>query len=176
MIIYENNKLDFFENIRQNKISEIITKNMLERGMRNPSYSEINSWINSLNYVKNLLETDSIANDCYVAIEYKIPFSAKRIDFIICGKDTNNKNNIIIIELKQWTDVKKSTKNDYVITYTGGNTREVQHPSYQAKTYQYLLESFNSSIDDHKIKCNSFAYLHNANKEKNLFLTDLVFF
>ena len=176
MIIYENNKINFFENVRQNKIVDIIKQNMLSKGMISPSNSEINSWINSLNHMKNLLETNQIANDCHVAIEYKIPFSQKRIDFMICGQDNNFKKNVIIIELKQWTDVKISNKSDYVITYTGGNNREVQHPSYQAKTYQYLLESFNSSISDYEIKCNSFAYLHNANKEKNINLINLNLF
>jgi hypothetical protein len=36
-----------------------------------------------------------------VSIEYQLPLSSKRVDFIIAGRDSNNKQNAIIIELKQ---------------------------------------------------------------------------
>ena len=37
-----------------------------------------------------------------MAIEYQIPLTAKRIDFIISGLNAKKKEQIIIIELKQW--------------------------------------------------------------------------
>lgn len=47
--------------------------------------SEINSWTNSLQYMERVLADTAIPEDSGVAIEYHIPRSSKRIDFILTG-------------------------------------------------------------------------------------------
>ena len=37
-----------------------------------------------------------------VMLEYQLPLSSKRLDCIICGKDSAETDNAVIIELKQW--------------------------------------------------------------------------
>ncbi|MGL5438356.1 MAG: DUF2075 domain-containing protein [Metamycoplasmataceae bacterium] len=176
MIIYENSKNDFISDVRKNLIVTNIKNSLLEKGLNINNQREIQSWHNSLQFVGNILDDIRIANDCQIAIEYKIPFTSNRIDLIICGKNDHEQNNVLIIELKQWSKVEISERGDYVKTWTGGGNREVLHPSFQAKTYKYLLESFNSAIELEKIKCNAVAYLHNAEKKINIDLVNLTIF
>ena len=51
--------------------------------------------------MKDVLDTPLFSDDCQVAIEYNIPQTSKRVDFMILGKDANDKDNIVIVELKQ---------------------------------------------------------------------------
>lgn len=97
-----------------------------------------------------------------VAIEYIIPQSQKRIDFILSGKDEKQNNQAVVIELKQWNTAEKvEGKENVVRTVLGGSKREVTHPSYQAWSYCYLLENYNSEVQDNNINFHPCAYLHN---------------
>ena len=83
-------------------------------------------------FMSNILEDEDIPDDTGVAIEYRIPQTSKRIDLIITGSDENKKSTVVIVELKQWSDAKLTSKDAIVKTYLGGGEREVNHPSYQA--------------------------------------------
>ena len=176
MIIYNANKNEFFDHVKRNQIANIIKDNFIEKGISGGSENEISSWYNSLNFMKNILDTEQIPNDIHVAIEYKIPFSSKRIDFLITGRDVNDKKSIIVIELKQWQKVEITSKEDMVLTYINKTNREVLHPSYQALQYKYLLNSFNEELNQGRIKCFSCSYLHNMHKEKNFNLVNISIF
>lgn len=53
-------------------------------------------------HMYKVINTPEIPDSSSIAIEYQIPLTSKRIDFIISGVDDNRHSNIIIIELKQW--------------------------------------------------------------------------
>lgn len=55
-----------------------------------------------------VINTPNIPDTSIIAIEYQIPLTSKRIDFIISKTDDNMRSNIVIIELKQWEQVKLS--------------------------------------------------------------------
>ncbi len=75
-----------------------------------------------------------------VAIEYIVPNTQKRVDFIITGLDQQDKEHVVIVELKQWGEAFKVTDKDNIVsTYLGGGIREVTHPSYQAWSYCIVL-------------------------------------
>jgi len=114
-----------------------------------------------MQYMSNALEDTNIPNDTGVAIEYKIPQTAKRIDIILTGINEQNKSTAVIVELKQWSDAQLTDKDAIVKTYLGGGEREVNHPSYQAYTYAALLEDFNEAVQEQGIKLKPCAYLHN---------------
>lgn len=80
MIIYDNTKSAFNNDVISNQIINKIYEAMRSKGF-GASPSEINSWNNSMNFMRNILDTDKIPNDCQIALEYTIPFSRKRIDF-----------------------------------------------------------------------------------------------
>jgi hypothetical protein len=54
-------------------LSDKILKKFRDNNISGWSLSEINSWQNSYNFMKNVLEDANIYNDVKVAIEYQIP-------------------------------------------------------------------------------------------------------
>ncbi|MGU3473591.1 hypothetical protein ACLBWT_20870 [Paenibacillus sp. D51F] len=85
-------------------------------------------------------------------IEYKIPSTSKRIDFVIAGRDQEDKKNFIIIKLKQWESAEASTKEDIVKTYINGSVRETTHPSYQAWSYRQFMYDMNEIVYKSEMK------------------------
>ena len=53
-------------------------------------------------YMQNTLDDDDVYDECSLAIEYQILPTFKRIDFFIVETDTDNSNNAVVVELKQW--------------------------------------------------------------------------
>lgn len=163
MIVYKSNKKDFLkdasnsiEDIISNKVQEALNIHTKKDG------SEYNSWRNSLgNAMYHVMNTDKIPDDAGVAIEYSIQRTKNRVDFIITGKNENGNDNLIIIELKQWTDVQMVDKDAMVKTFFKQGYKEVIHPSYQAWSYASLLFDFNEVVYKENIGLSPCAYLHN---------------
>ena len=63
-------------------------------------------------YMSNVINDSNIPDDAGIAIEYKIPQTSKRIDFIITGGNGENKKVAVIVELKQWSDGVSLTEKD----------------------------------------------------------------
>lgn len=144
-----------------NDIGNIIYDAYRSATGRNTGKSEIDSWINSLQYMDRVLNDDEIPHDAGVAIEYHLPQSSKRIDFILTGIDHNRRESAILIELKQWQQVQMTDKDAIVITQFKRGARETPHPSYQAWSYKRLLEDFNQTVQEEDIQLYPCAYLHN---------------
>ena len=107
-----------------------------------------------------VLNDRDIPADCGISIEYHIPQTGKMIDFIISGTD-GSRENVIIIELKQWSEAKLTAKDAVVETRYQGRFVSTNHPSYQAWSYAALLQSFNATIEEESIFLHPCAYLHN---------------
>ena len=61
-----------------------------------------------------------IPDNAGVAIEYNIPQTSKRVDFIISGYDAKGSPNAVVIELKQWEEIEKVDGPDALVnTFTG---------------------------------------------------------
>lgn len=135
---------------------------------RSTGLSELNSWRNSLKEMYITLNDSNIPSDVGVAIEYNIPQTSKRVDFLISGYDENNKGNVIIVELKQWEKLQAIEGQDAIVeTYTGGANRRVVHPSYQAWSYAALIKDYNEYVQDAEIELHPCAYLHNYPRTEN---------
>ncbi len=102
MIVYKSTKQGFSNDVVTNKIETAIYDIFQKKLRRKTTISELNSWKNSMMYMHNVLEDKEIPNDCGVMIEYQIPQTSKRIDFILTGKDESDTDHALIIELKQW--------------------------------------------------------------------------
>lgn len=83
-------------------------------------------------HMYKVINTPDIPDTSSIAIEYQIPLTSKRIDFIISGLDEKQKGNIVIIELKQWEQAQLSNKSGIIKTRFQHGESEVAHPSYQA--------------------------------------------
>ena len=133
MIIYSGSKADFMTEVEEDTIAYSIRDNILEKMHRKTGEAEFRSWINSLEYMYKVLNDDQIPEDSGIAIEYNLPNTSKRVDFLISGYDQENSANVVIIELKQWEKINKVEGLDGLVeTFTGGAIRRVVHPSYQA--------------------------------------------
>lgn len=162
MLIYNGLKADFMVDT-ENDVLETKLYNAIKNKMnRTTGLSELNSWRNSLKEMYITLNDSNIPSDVGVAIEYNIPQTSKRVDFLISGYDKNNKGNVIIIELKQWEKLQAIEGQDAIVeTYTGGANRRVVHPSYQAWSYAALIKDYNEYVQDAEIELHPCAYLHN---------------
>lgn len=162
MLIYSNDKTTFLDDVGRNLISDRILSAMERRGYGGVSKSERRSWEESLQYMKNVLEDDSIPSDAGVAVEYRIPQTSKRVDIIVSGLDARQRETCVIIELKQWEIIEPTGKDAVVRTLLGGAQRETTHPSYQAWSYAALLRDFNATVQEDAIRLEPCAYLHNC--------------
>lgn len=105
MIVYSGTKTDFLSAVEADSIAEEIEKNIYEKMHRSTGKSEFRSWENSLEYMYKVLNDNTIPRNSGVAIEYNIPQTSKRVDFIVSGYGDKDIPNVIIIELKQWDSV-----------------------------------------------------------------------
>ena len=162
MIVYSASKAEFTKDVALNRIEESILDAFRSKLGQRTSRSEIASWRNSMMYMNNLLMFGDIPNDAGVAIEYQVPLTSKRVDFILSGQDASHKDKAVIVELKQWEKVARTHKDAIVETFIGGAQRQVTHPSYQAWTYAALIRDFNSEVQRGDIALHPCAYLHNC--------------
>lgn len=162
MIIYTGTLREFSNQVILGRIADSIEECFRMHNFNHNNNAEYRSWTNSLNVMNNVLCNNSgIDQDIRVAIEYQIPLTSKRVDFLISGKDENDKSNVIIVELKQWETCEKTTKENLVTTFVGGCNRTVTHPCYQAYSYAKTIESFNESVREKEISLLPCAFCHN---------------
>jgi DUF2075 family protein/broad-specificity NMP kinase len=160
MIIYSKTKKEFVDDVLANRIEEEINREY-EKKIGRTTKSEFRSWMNSMNYMSNALMAAATPDDAMVAIEYQVPNTSKRVDFLLSGRDEQDKDTIVIVELKQWDSVQKTSKDGVVRTALGGGLRDVVHPSQQAYTYARLIKEYNEVVQDLDIDIHACAYLHN---------------
>jgi DUF2075 family protein len=161
MLAYLATKEQFLldAHVIEDKVRDAVKEN-LHIGV---SPNELNSWRNSLgNAMVHVMNSPKIPNDVGVAIEYQINKHKNRVDFIVSGKNSHGVESVVIIELKQWTDIEFSYLPEHVKTFVGKKDREVLHPSYQARSYASLLEMYNQYVYETPVEISSCAYLHNA--------------
>lgn len=162
MIVYEGVKSSFLQSVESDEIAIEIEQNILEKMGRHTPKSEFRSWENSLTYMYKVLNDTQIPDDAGIAIEYNIPQTSKRVDFLISGYDAENREGVAIVELKQWETIKPVDSMDALVeTFTGGANRTVVHPSYQAWSYAQLIRDYNAVVQDDEISLNPCVCMHN---------------
>ena len=125
MIIYEaQNKQTFLAD--QPFIEEKLKARISEAIQEDPSQNEVISWKNSIAAMADVIRHKSIPEDVGIFLEYNIPTTDNRVDFIITGLDDEDKETVILIELKQWKHVNKTDKDGIVETwYEEGKRRYI---------------------------------------------------
>jgi len=91
MIVYSGNIRQFNLDVDNRVIADRIKEELEKIGINHNNPSEYNAW-----------DHPDFHLDTKVAIEYKLPTTSKRVDFLISGKDDNDLSKVIVIELKQW--------------------------------------------------------------------------
>ena len=168
MIVYEGVKAAFLQSVENDEIAVEIEQNVLQKMGRHTPRSEFRSWENSLTYMYKVLNDEQIPSDAGIAIEYNIPQTSKRVDFLISGYDRQRREGVAIIELKQWESLTPVGGVDALVeTFTGGANRRVVHPSYQAWSYAQLIRDYNAMVQDNDIRLSPCVCMHNYIRHEN---------
>ena len=163
MIIYQASKSQFLHHALRDDIEDVMSRHYRSATGHGVGPSEIQAWKHSLLEMAKVLGDVEIPDDAGVAIEYQLPQSSKRIDFVITGEDASARTKVVIVELKQWSESRRSEKDAIVWARRGGRAgeREGPHPSYQAWSYAAYLQDFNAAVQDGAMTLQPCAYLHN---------------
>ncbi|WP_426348687.1 DNA/RNA helicase domain-containing protein [Alloiococcus sp. CFN-8] len=165
MLVYDSTKSAFLDDVVNDAIADKIYERFRQK-IGKTTKSEIASWNNSMGYMYKVLNDDRIPKDAGIAIEFRIPYTSKRVDFILSGKDEKGENAAVVIELKQWSSAKEVIGKDGIIrTILNGRQVDTTHPSYQAWSYATHIEDYNETVQDRKISLTPCAYLHNYVKQ-----------
>lgn len=94
MIIYKNTAKGFRDDVDKNRIVEKIENCFINTLGHTVSDNEKRSWNNSLNFMEKIVRLSKIPNNSGILLEYNIPSTSKRIDFIAAGHDQDNQKNL----------------------------------------------------------------------------------
>jgi DUF2075 family protein len=163
LIVYQGTKTQFLGDHDDRNIEDVIATRYLQRTGRYAPTTEMRAWKASLGEMARVLRDGEIPADIGVGIEFGIPQTSKRIDFILSGLSEQGKPNLIIVELKQWSEAERTDKDGIILARRGGAgpAREGTHPCYQAWSYAALLEGFNEAVYEGGVALSPCAYLHN---------------
>ena len=125
--------------------------------------AQYRAWSNSLQFMQTMLMMANLPRDCGILIEYRLPSTSRRVDFIITGHDIHGSANFVIIELKQWSTAEVvSGKSGIVMANVAGHRiEETNHPCYQAWSYKVFLENMLDTVSKNHLHAFACAYLHN---------------
>ena len=177
MIVYNATKAQFNDDVNLNRISDIILYNLRQKNIAGGQMAEYHSWQNSLHFIRSAIDDPEIPGDVEVAIEYQIPRTSKRVDFMLAGADRDGKSNVVVVELKQWDNAEKvdDIMQHSVRAFTGGAYRIVNHPSYQAYAYATFIKNSSEQVQDERIGIWPCAYLHNCDPISRTPLDDEIY-
>ena len=177
MIVYSGTKREFSNDVLYGMIADKIKTDLKNRGINDENVREYNSWNNSLRFMKDVIDDDKIPDDVSINIEYEIPLTSKRVDFIIAGSDELGKDNVIIVELKQWSTAKKVNDEEChtVKAFVAGREREVPHPCYQAYSYKVHIMNYSKACEDKNLALIPCAFCHNFSEDSRKELEDPIY-
>ncbi|MCG1028887.1 DUF2075 domain-containing protein [Virgibacillus halodenitrificans] len=160
MLVYEATKAEFLDDVFHDELTNNIINNFQSK-VGSVNKAEVRSWDNSMQYMYRVLMDPDIPKNSGVAIEYRIPYSSKRVDFLITGK-SKQQETVVVVELKQWDKVEKIDGKEAIVkTAFRHGLVETTHPSYQAWSYASLIKDYNATVQQDNIDLYPCAYLHN---------------
>ena len=77
------------------------------------------SWGNSLRAMAQVVQYAKL-NDHGVIVEYELPSSSRRLDFMICGRNVSHRDEAVIVELKQWSESNPPTRKGWSVPGSEG--------------------------------------------------------
>lgn len=177
MILYEETIEHFNEDVMQNRIADRAAEKYSAYYKRNPGDSEYRSWAISLAILNNSF-TYAGLKDNHIVVEYELPYASQRIDVLLFGCDVGGRENIAIMELKQWSNdnVKNSESEGNIIVNYGRFKKEQPHPSLQVQGYYFGLKDFVKIFEEKNApELSASVYAHNYSKQKDAVLLSSTF-
>ncbi|HLE62494.1 MAG TPA: DNA/RNA helicase domain-containing protein, partial [Pyrinomonadaceae bacterium] len=162
MRLYAGTTGDFVADATRNNIARRLESAFVEHFRHRPSPAEVRSWEESLARL-GLVVNSAKLTDHGIFLEYQLPQNSRRIDALITGLDNDQRENAVIVELKQWQKSEASDAEAMVTTWLGGELRDMLHPSVQAQGYRDYLADMHTAFHEEPdpILLSACAYLHN---------------
>ena len=177
-IVYVATVKDFiYHCLAKKDIADLVSKGMYNAGFISVQPNLITSWNNSLPKIAEILKMSNVSLDVDVAVEYVLKHSHDRLDFLIYGKDNNDSKNVIIVELKQWSQVQNTSSLNNVYTMVAkGLFENHPHPSYQALNYAGQLKFFNEYVQKENVGVEACSYCHNMDNAYKTIMENIALF
>ena len=164
MRLYSGTTQEFIRDTNHNLLADKLETAFHAHFGHKPSPGELTSWINSSQFIKNVVQ-EAMLSDNMIVLEYEIPYSNGRIDYLLFGKAANGSQNVVVVEAKQWQNVEPCDIEENIITLLGSGKRMTEHPSYQVRGYHNFLKDFVTVFSEDKpLNLYSCVYCHNYNK------------
>jgi hypothetical protein len=160
--LYSGLSQEFIADSARNQIAEKLKSAFFNYFRFQPSPGEVESWRNSLRAMAQVLALAEL-HDNGVLLEYQLPQTSRRLDCLLCGKNQEDVDGAVIVELKQWARAEASESDGLVRSFIGGNIRDVLHPSVQVGQYRQYLEDTHTAFYEGPapVKLSACCYLHN---------------
>jgi len=176
MRLYAGSSGQFVEDTVLNQVAGKLKNAFFTHYRHNPSQAEIHSWQNSLRAMALEIQGGELL-DQGVLLEYQLPLTSRRLDFMVTGKGQSDADNAVIVELKQWEKCGPADGENEVATFVGRTTREVLHPSAQVGRYRTYLSDTHTAFHEGNspVSLAACAYLHNYPHDPDDVLYDTKF-
>ncbi|TQS43682.1 DNA/RNA helicase domain-containing protein [Cryptosporangium phraense] len=159
MVLVRRSAAALLDDAKSGNLSKLLAEQALHQLRSGVGASELRSWDRSL----PVLLTDLVEaglGGVEVLIEYRLPYSPKRIDVVLCGVDPRSGTAAyVLVELKQWTHALYYS--DDLVTVPG-YSEPVLHPIEQVERYRQQLIDFTPMLAERPESVSAVAYLHNA--------------
>ena len=170
--LYDSTIEDFIKNVKAGLLTPFLEKEFIKKFGESTSVSEINSWQNSLQALRRILELTDL-RDSHIFLEFTMPLVSRRCDVIIVGHGKDSLANAVIIELKQWNYVKSSAVMETIVVYGKNHL----HPSAQVRNYCQYLKYYHEVFTEDNLGIYGCSYLHNLTEHRSIaFLNDSAVF
>lgn len=169
MILYKGTIERFQDDVMQNSIADRAAENYTTYYKRRPGKSEYRSWAYSLAILNNSFQYANL-KDNHIVVEYELPYSSLRIDVLVFGKDTSGEENVVMLELKQWSNenVYPSESEGNVVVNYGSFNKVQAHPSLQVQGYYFHLKDFIKLFHEADApRLSASVYAHNYSRNDN---------
>lgn len=163
MRLYEGSIRQFRDDVIYSRLADKLAGAFKDYYHRPAGKGEVGAWQQSFNFLKNSFEVAEL-DDNQIVVEYELPYSSRRIDVLLFGRNQQGDDGVVMVELKQWSNdgvAEAEAEGNVKVRFASG-VREVAHPSWQVQGYHFDLQDFLHVFQDSPAPdLSSCAYCHN---------------
>ena len=148
MRLYEGTITEFNTAVLGNEIADRIGSSYEKYYKKRVNPSEFRAWQQSLNFLNNSFQYTGLV-DNRIIIEYELPYSTRRIDVLVFGRDLHKGDSVVLIELKQWSNDNVEdcpSEGNIVVDYGRFKKRTGSPLPSKFRGYHYDLKDFSNNF------------------------------
>lgn len=153
--LYRASLEDFLRDVLQGRLVPLLEERFDELEHHAVDGSELDAWKNSLPQLALVLSDARFVGQ-HIFVELRMPLNGRRCDALLTGRSEGDEATAVVVELKQWQQVKRSAIAEDVAI--GTKTR--QHPSAQVRDYVGYLRHYHSAFVHEGVRAVGCAFLH----------------